>query len=174
MMDAITAFDAIVVVLLILSTLMAFARGFMRELATLGAFIAALAAAYFANKYLHAAFARFLPQDTPAYLPSLILFVAFFLLVYVIVAWFGANLSRSIQGVEGIGLLDRVTGAAFGFIRGAVILVFFVFLLRMALDQDRIPEWIRTAQSYSLLESGADYVAESAPELARSPAADQP
>ena len=128
MMDAITAFDAIVVVLLILSTLMAFARGFMRELATLGAFIAALAAAYFANKYLHAAFARFLPQDTPAYLPSLILFVAFFLLVYVIVAWFGANLSRSIQGVEGIGLLDRVTGAAFGFIRGAVILVFFVMV----------------------------------------------
>ena len=71
-------------------------------------------------------------------------------------------------------MLDRVTGAAFGFIRGAVILVFFVFLLRMALDQDRIPEWIRTAQSYSLLESGADYVAESAPELARSPAAEQP
>ena len=109
MMDAITAFDAIVVVLLILSTLMAFARGFMRELATLGAFIAALAAAYYANKYLHSAFARFLPQDTPAYLPSLILFLAFFLLVYVIVAWFGANLSRSIQGVEGIGMLDRVT-----------------------------------------------------------------
>lgn len=174
MMDAITAFDAIVVVLLILSTLMAFARGFMRELATLGAFIAALAAAYFANKYLHAAFTRFLPEDTAPWLPSLILFLAFFLLVYVIVAWFGANLSRSIQGVEGIGLLDRVTGAAFGFIRGAVILVFFVFLLRMALDQDRIPEWIRTAQSYPLLESGADYVAESAPELARSPAAEQP
>ncbi|RIJ22358.1 CvpA family protein [Henriciella barbarensis] len=173
-MDAITAFDAIVVVLLILSTLMAFARGFMRELATLGAFIAALAAAYFANKYLHPAFTRFLPQDTSPWLPSLILFLAFFLLVYVIVAWFGANLSRSIQGVEGIGLLDRITGAAFGFIRGAVILVFFVFLLRMALDQDRIPEWIRMAQSYSLLESGADYVAESAPELARSPASAQP
>ena len=52
MMDALTAFDAIVIVLLIISTLMALARGFMRELATLGAFIAALAAAYYARLFL--------------------------------------------------------------------------------------------------------------------------
>lgn len=174
MMGALTAFDAIVIVLLILSTVMAFARGFMRELATLGAFIAALAAAYYARLFLRDTVVRFLPEDTPAWLPDLVLFLSFFLLVYVIVAWFGANLSRSIQGVEGVGFLDRITGAAFGFARGAVVLVFFVFLLRMALDQDRIPEWIRTAQTYSMLESGADYVEESAPVLSHSAEASQP
>ncbi|WP_156807800.1 CvpA family protein [Henriciella marina] len=174
MMGALTAFDAIVIVLLILSTVMAFARGFMRELATLGAFIAALAAAYYARLFLRDTVVRFLPEDTPAWLPDLVLFLSFFLLVYVIVAWFGANLSRSIQGVDGVGILDRVTGAAFGFARGAVVLVFFVFLLRMALDQDRIPEWIRTAQTYPLLENGADYVEESAPALSHSAEASQP
>lgn len=168
MMDSLTAFDAIVIVLLILSTIMAFARGFMRELATLGAFIAALAAAYYARLFLRDGFATFLPEDTPAWLPDLILFVSAFLLVYIIVAWFGANLSRSIQGVDGVGFLDRLAGAAFGFVRGAVVLVFFVFLLRMGLDQDRIPEWIRTAQTYSMLEDGADYIAESAPALSHS------
>ena len=114
MMDALTAFDAIVIVLLILSTIMAFARGFMRELATLGAFIAALAAAYYARLFLRDGFATFLPEDTPAWLPDLILFVSAFLLVYIIVAWFGANLSRSIQGVDGVGFLDRLAGAAAG------------------------------------------------------------
>ena len=142
MMDALTAFDAIVVVLLILSTLMALARGFMRELATLGAFIAALAAAYYARLFLRETVAQFLPGNTPAWLPDLVLFVGVFLLVYVIVAWFGANLSRSIQGVDGVGVLDRFAGAAFGFIRGAIVLVFFVFLMRMALDQDRCFIWV--------------------------------
>jgi membrane protein required for colicin V production len=169
MMDALTAFDAIVIVLLILSTLMALARGFMRELATLGAFIAALAAAYFANQYLLAGFKRFLPEDLPTWLPSLILFITFFLLVYIVVAWFGANLSRSIQGIEGIGFIDRFAGALFGFARGAVVLIFFVFLMRMALDQDRIPEWIRNAETYPLLENGAEYIEENAPAVAQQP-----
>ena len=48
MMEALTAFDAVAIVIVIVSTLMALARGFMRELATLGAFIAAIAAAFFA------------------------------------------------------------------------------------------------------------------------------
>ncbi|WP_233356003.1 CvpA family protein [Henriciella aquimarina] len=165
MMDALTAFDAIVIVLLIISTLMALARGFMRELATLGAFIAALAAAYYARLFLRDAVSSIMPGDSPDWLPDLILFLGFFLLVYVIVAWFGANLSKSIQGAEGVSVFDRVAGAAFGFFRGAVVLIFFVFLMRMALDQDRIPEWIRNAQTYPLLEEGAAYVERHAPEV---------
>ena len=165
MMDALTAFDAIVVILLILSTLMALARGFMRELATLGAFIAALAAAYYARLYLRDPLAQVLPEGTATWMPDLILFVGAFLIVYVIVAWFGANLSKSIQGADGVSIFDRFAGAIFGFLRGAVVLVFFVFLMRMALDHDRIPEWIRTAQTYPLLEKGAVYVETHAPEI---------
>ena len=165
MMDALTAFDAIVIVLLIISTLMALARGFMRELATLGAFIAALAAAYYARLFLRGTLSGIMPADSPAWLPDLILFLGFFLLVYVVVAWFGANLSKSIQGAEGVSIFDRVAGAVFGFVRGVVVLVFFVFLMRMALDHDRTPEWIRNAQSYSLLENGALYVERYAPQV---------
>ena len=39
MTEALTPFDAIAIVLILISALMAVARGFMRELATLGAFI---------------------------------------------------------------------------------------------------------------------------------------
>lgn len=165
MMDALTAFDAIVIVLLIISTLMALARGFMRELATLGAFIAALAAAYFANKFLNGFLVSLLLADSPDWLPSAILLLGFFLLAYVVVAWFGANLSKSIQGAEGVSAFDRIAGAVFGFVRGAIVLIFFVFLMRMALDHDRIPEWIRDAQSYPMLENGAEYVERYAPQV---------
>ena len=166
MMEALTAFDAVAIVIVIVSTLMALARGFMRELATLGAFIAAIAAAFFARKFFVGPLTDILPDTAPAWLPDVIIFVTAFLLIYVIVAWFGANLSKSIQGVDGIGLLDRLAGGVFGFARGGVVLVFFVYLLNLAMDEDQIPEFVSQARTYPIILSGADYLKERAPELA--------
>ncbi|MEL6664784.1 MAG: CvpA family protein [Pseudomonadota bacterium] len=166
MMEALTAFDAVAIVIVIISTLMALARGFMRELATLGAFIAAIAAAFFARKFFVAQLDSLLPSDSPAWLPDAIIFVVVFLCVYVAVAWFGANLSKTIQGVDGIGLLDRVAGGLFGFARGGVVLIFFVYLLNLGLKQDQIPEFVTQARTYPLISAGANYLGERAPELA--------
>ncbi len=166
MMEALTAFDAVAIVIVIVSTLMALARGFMRELATLGAFIAAIAAAFFARKFFVAPLGDLLPEGSPAWLPDAIIFVGVFLIVYVIVAWFGASLSKSIQGVDGIGLLDRIAGGLFGFARGGVVLVFFVYLVNLAMDQDQIPAFVTQARTYPIITSGADYLKTRAPELA--------
>ncbi|MGC6500437.1 MAG: CvpA family protein [Henriciella sp.] len=169
MMDALTAFDVIAIVLVILSTLMALARGFLRELATLGAFIAALAAAYYINLYLNRALTDALPETLPDWSATALLFVGTFLVIYVAVAWFGANLSKTIQGVDGVGLVDRLAGGVFGLARGAVVLVFFIYLLNLAMDQDQIPEFISQSQTYPLIERGADYLAAQVPESAAPP-----
>jgi membrane protein required for colicin V production len=166
MMEALTAFDAVAIVIVIVSTLMALARGFMRELATLGAFIAAIAAAFFARKFFVVPLTEFLPSSAPSWMPDAIIFVVVFLIVYVAVAWFGANLSKSIQGVDGIGLLDRLAGGVFGFARGGVVLVFFVYLLNLAMDKDQIPEFVSQARTYPIINAGADYLQDRAPELA--------
>ncbi len=166
MMEALTAFDAVAIVLVIVSTLMALARGFLRELATLGAFIAAIAAAFFANRYLNQPLMDMLPASLPKLTPTIILFVGTFLVIYVIVAWFGSSLSRSIQGPDGINLLDRVAGGVFGFARGAIVMVFFVYLLNLAMDEDQIPEFVSQARTYPIILSGADYLRQRAPELA--------
>ena len=158
MMEALTVFDAIVVVLLIVSTLMALSRGFMRELVTMGAFIAAIAAGYYARRFFRDDLAGLLPEGTADWVPDVILFVGLFLIVYILIAWFGASLSKSIQGVEGVDVLDRLAGAIFGFVRGVLVLVFFVFLMDLALEPERIPEWIRKSQSYPLLVDGAAYL----------------
>ena len=166
MMEALTAFDAVAIVIVIVSTLMALARGFMRELATLGAFIAAIAAAFFARKYFVVQLDNLLPANSPSWMPDAIIFVVVFLLVYVAVAWFGANLSKTIQGVDGFGLLDRVAGGLFGFARGGVVLIFFVYLLNLAMDRDQIPEFVTQARTYPLIAAGANYLGDRAPELA--------
>lgn len=165
MMEALTAFDGVAIVIVIISTLMALARGFMRELATLGAFIAAIAAAYFANRHFAGPLEGILPSSLPSWAPTAIMFVGVFLIIYVIVAWFGASLSRSIQGPEGISIIDRIAGGLFGFARGGVVLVFFVYLLNLAMDRDQIPEFVSQAQTYPMIAAGANYLKSQAPEI---------
>jgi membrane protein required for colicin V production len=125
MLETFTAFDGIALAVLLISAVMGFARGFLRELATLGAFIGALAAAFFARRYLRDDVASLLPEGTSPFAADLILIAVAFIIVYIAVAWFGQNLSRNIQGADGIGMFDRFAGVLFGFVRGGIALVFF-------------------------------------------------
>ncbi len=165
MTDALTAFDAVAIAIIILSALMALARGFLRELATLGAFIAALAAAYYARIYLRDGVAGMLPDDGPDWLADLLIIAFVFVGTYAVVTWWGHRLSRNIQGVEGVGLIDRLAGLIFGIARGAVAVVLFVYLLQLLLEEDRIPEWISQARTYPHFEAAADYMNENAPRI---------
>lgn len=170
MLDFVTAFDAIAVAVIAISAIMAFARGFLREIATMGAFIGALTAAFYARKFLRDDLAALLPENLSEFdvgiftipVPDLVLIVSAFIGVYVLVAWFGQRLSRNIQGADGIGMFDHVAGLAFGIARGIIALVFFVVLLDLALDESRIPAFIQNAACYDLLSSVADYVNENA------------
>ena len=166
MTEALTAFDAVAILLIIVSALMALARGFIRELATLGAFICALAAAYYARRAFRDPIAGALGDGTATWMPDLIVMATAFIAVYALVAWFGQRLSKNIQGVEGIGLIDRVAGLAFGVARGAVAIVFFAYLIQLGMEEDRIPPWIAEARTYPYFASAAAYVNENAPRLA--------
>ncbi|MEQ8300482.1 MAG: CvpA family protein [Hyphomonas sp.] len=170
MLDFVTAFDAIAVAVIVISAIMAFARGFLREVATMGAFIGALTAAVYANKFFRDDLAAILPENLSQMdlgvvtipVPSLLLIVTAFIGVYVLVAWFGQRLSKNIQGADGIGMFDHVAGLVFGIARGIIALVFFVVLLHLALDESRVPAFIQNAACYPALSSVADYVNENA------------
>jgi membrane protein required for colicin V production len=170
MLDFFTAFDAIAVAVIVISSIMAFARGFLREIATMGAFIGALTAAIYARKFFRDDLAALLPENLSQLdlgiftLPTadMLLIVSAFIGVYVLAAWFGQRLSKNIQGAEGIGMFDHFAGLAFGAARGAIALVFFVVLLHFALDESRIPGFIQNAACYDVLSSVAEYVKENA------------
>ncbi|MCU0731055.1 MAG: CvpA family protein [Hyphomonas sp.] len=168
MLENISAFDGIALGIIIISAIMAFARGFLRELATLGAFIGALAAAYYARKFLHGTVADLLPAGSHPLAPDIILVVSAFLIVYVIVAWLGQALSKSIMTNGDIGLFDHIAGLVFGVIRGGVALVFFAVLLSVGLEDDRVPPFIQDSFSYPILAKAADTVTGEAREVSRS------
>lgn len=170
MLENISAFDGIALSVILISALMAFARGFLRELATLGAFIGALAAAYYARKFLHSKVADLLPEGSHPLAPDIILVVTAFLIVYVIVAWLGQSLSKSIMTNGDIGLFDHIAGLLFGVIRGGVALVFFAVLLSVGLEEERVPPFIQDSLSYPILARAADAVTGEAREVSRSAA----
>ncbi len=174
MLESISAFDGIVAAVIAVSAIMAFARGFLRELATLGAFIGALAAAYYARKFLSAPVAGLLPEGTHPLAPDIILVVTAFLIVYVIVAWFGQSLSKSIMTDGDIGMFDHIAGLFFGIFRGAVALAFFAVLLNVAVDHDRVPPFITESFSYPHLERLADRITGEAEEMGRTREAGRP
>ena len=170
MLENISAFDGIALAVILISALMAFARGFLRELATLGAFIGALAAAYYARKFFHGEVANLLPAGSHPLAPDIILVVTAFLIVYVIVAWLGQSLSKSIMTNGDIGLFDHIAGLVFGVIRGGVALVFFAVLLSVGLEEERVPPFIQDSLSYPILARAADAVTGEAREVSRSAA----
>lgn len=171
MLENISAFDGIALGIIIISAIMAFARGFLRELATLGAFIGALAAAYYARKFFTGYLAGLLPPGTHPLAPDIILVVVAFLIVYVIVAWMGQSLSRAIMTDGDLGLFDHIAGLFFGVIRGVVALVFFAVLLSVGLEDDRVPPFIQDSFSYPLLDRAADAITGEARQVSRGAAA---
>jgi membrane protein required for colicin V production len=168
MLENISAFDGIALGVILISAIMAFARGFLRELATLGAFIGALAAAYYARKFFTGYVAGLLPEGTHPLAPDIILVVTAFLIVYVVVAWLGQSLSKSIMTNGDIGLFDHIAGLFFGVIRGVIALVFFAVLLSVGLEDERVPPFIQESLSYPLLAKAADAVTGEAREVSRS------
>lgn len=167
MLENISAFDGIALGVIVISAIMAFARGFLRELATLGAFIGALAAAYYARKFLQGTVADLLPAGSHPLAPDIILVVSAFLIVYVIVAWLGQSLSKSIMTNGDIGMFDHIAGLVFGVIRGGVALVFFAVLLSVGLEQERVPPFIQDSLSYPILAGAADAVTGEAREVSQ-------
>lgn len=161
-----TAFDAIAIVIIIISALMAVARGFMRELATLGAFVAAIAAAYYGRLLLRDQLAGALPENLPTWTPDAILVAAIFIITYVVVAWLGQRVSRSVHGPDGLGPMDRIAGLIFGVVRGVIAMIFFVLLVQLALPAEKIPPWIQDGRLYGPLATAADYVHSNAPRIA--------
>jgi membrane protein required for colicin V production len=174
MLENISAFDGIALGVILVSALMAFARGFLRELATLGAFIGALAAAYYARKFLTGWVAGLLPPDSHPLAPDIILVVTAFLIVYVIVAFLGQALSKSIMTNGDIGLFDHIAGLVFGVIRGGVALVFFAVLLSVGLEEERVPPFIQDSFSYPFLAGAADAVTGEAREAGRGTGGETP
>ncbi|MDV6343709.1 CvpA family protein [Nitrosomonas sp. Is37] len=115
-----TIFDYIVLGIVSISVLLSITRGVVREVVSLLGWIIA----FFVASHYAANFEPLLPQTVEdGSLRMLIVFVMTFFVALVVVMVCSLLLSKLVNSV-GLGFIDRILGAVFGFARGVLIVLF--------------------------------------------------
>lgn len=157
-------FDAAVVGVMGLSCVLAFFRGFVREVLSLSAWVCAgIVTLYF--------FPSLAVTLEPKF-KSAVVASGFSTLGIYIVALIGFSLLNTailkfIKSGTDVGLLDNWLGLFFGVLRGAFLISLGFFLMTIVLPEDDYPKGIKEAKTLSYVERGAIIVANISPKYLR-------
>ncbi|MEP0520962.1 MAG: CvpA family protein, partial [Hyphomicrobiales bacterium] len=148
---SLTILDGILLGIMLISAFLAMMRGFVREVFSIGTWVAAAAAALFFHPYV-------LPYVEP-YVGNDLLSVALsaaavFFVTLIIVSFITIRISDFILD-SGAGPIDRTLGFMFGAARGLLIVVVALMIFNGLVQRENRPEWVTNAQSLpTLLEIG--------------------
>jgi membrane protein required for colicin V production len=146
--------DLAVLVIIALSAIFAFARGFVREALSIAAWVGAAAITLFGFDSVYGLTQRFV---TTPLLAELIagagLFLASLILLTILTGFVAGFLQWS-----ALTPIDRTLGLAFGIARGLILVSVAYFVIDITLPPNDRPSWLREAKSQPLLEQGAGIV----------------
>ena len=148
--------DLAAIGVLVVSAIMAFLRGFVREVLGIAAWIGALIAAFAMRPTVRPLFEGFV--DAP-WLADGLAVGSVFLVVLILLTLVVHAIASRVED-SALGGVDRSLGAVFGLARGAFVLVLAYIIAGLFLPQiDRWPEAVLQARGLPLVVSGARTVA---------------
>lgn len=146
--------DLAVIVVVLLSAIFAFVRGFVHEVLAvgswLGAAIATLIAFPFAQPFTRQYIAIPLVADIAT---GAVLFLVVLILLSILTHWISGKVQKS-----GLGALDRSLGLLFGLARGAILVCLAWIFLIYVMPREDHPNWISEARSLPLVEQGSGII----------------
>jgi membrane protein required for colicin V production len=159
----ITGFDILVGAVLIISGLLAYARGFVHEVLSIAAWIGA----FFITVYLFPVAQPFAHQYIEAVLlADITAGAALFIVSLIVLSMLTRAISRRIRD-SALNALDRALGFVFGLVRGAVIVCLAYIGIAMLWPPADQPAWMREARSMPLVETGAAWLKSLVPDETR-------
>jgi|GEM_PF-203580 len=145
--------DIVVLIVVAISALLAFARGFAKEVLSLLGWLGAVLITVFLFPYVEPYALDLIGNK---WLARIATGVGIFILAMVVLSVFSNFISESIQN-SFIGGLDRVLGIFFGVFRAWVLLsVFYIAISVFYEQEEHIPPDIRGAKSAPAITLGAD------------------
>lgn len=155
--------DLAVLAVMLLSAILAFARGFIRETLSIGGWVGAIIlalafykpASVFLEPYIHSEIVR----QAAAGLGILIV-------ALVILSFFTHWVAGAVRG-SALSAVDRSLGVLFGLARGAVLVSLVYLLGTMLFPEKEHPDWIAQARTRPLLQEGAGILANLIPDSLR-------
>jgi membrane protein required for colicin V production len=156
-----TGFDILVLIVVGVSALLAFARGFVREVLSMLALVFGVLAALWGLPVFRDG-AR--EHIDPPWMADVVLVVVLFLVVYVGVRVLTGRIHEWVHDSEPLGMLDRSAGLLFGVARGFVILALGVLAVTSVARAELQPKFLTEARFYPLLALMGDSLKHLAPE----------
>jgi membrane protein required for colicin V production len=156
--------DIVVIAVVAISALIAFLRGFVREVLTIGSWLGASLVTLYGFPLLQPKFEQWISSKLAA---DIVCGISLFLGSLIIFSILSHMVARFVRG-SALTAVDRSLGLLFGLVRGA-ILVSLAYMLIFALD----PNILRGARTTPMMARGAEILRDMAPkELANDLPAD--
>jgi membrane protein required for colicin V production len=161
-MDAlpINGLDLAVIVVLLVSALLAFMRGFVHEVLSIGAWVGAALAALYGLPLAQPLARKTIPIDWAADAAAA---VVLFLVALLVLSFATSALSKTVQA-SALNNLDRSLGFVFGLARAGVILSILLIATDWLMDKSARPDWMQKAKTLPAVELGADVLRELMPD----------
>lgn len=176
--SALNAFDYIVLTIVGLSTLFAFARGFIQTVMSFIAWIGSIFIAVYLFPYVQPVVAGHIHNPIVA---NTVTFLGTYFVLLIAFIILGLQLLYVVEALR-FGPIDRALGFAFGALRGVVLVTVMFILLTMFLslfgmneqggdqagsqvsNQPNAPDWLAKAQTYDLLRKSASTAVQMVPD----------
>jgi membrane protein required for colicin V production len=166
--------DLLVLAALLISAIIAFFRGFIREILTIGAFVGGALAAYVGGPLLSPLMSQWIgvPDPLPEgqkmphlfdivpydILADALSYGALFIVVVIalsVLSHFTAEAARSI----GLGPIDRTLGFIFGVARAVLLLGILYLPVHFFIDQDTKEAWFQNSKTHFYVETVSKTIA---------------
>ena len=152
--------DIIVLVVVLLSGVLAFARGMIKELLSLIGWLAAALAVLYGLPVFRPLARQVIAEPTVS---DIVAGGLIFVVVLVLFALASGKISEKVKKSH-FGALDRTLGLLFGVARGFVLLsLAYLLLTNWVFKPDEQPQWVESAQTRPVLQAGADILIKLAP-----------
>ena len=150
-MTDIYALDLVLFVLVVASAIIAYLRGFVREVFSLASWIGAAVAAWFAFAPLSAFLSQYVQ---PAVLARIAAGAGGFLAALVLLSIVAGRIAGAIER-SSHSALDRALGFLFGLFRGALIICALYLVGSRLVPPASQPGWVQEARSIPMVAAGA-------------------
>lgn len=141
-------FDILVLIIVGISALLAFARGFVREVLSMAALAIAILAAVWGLPVFREPVRTMVKPDWVADTATV---VCIFLLIYIAVRVLTGRIHEWVHDSEPLGMIDRTAGILFGVARGFAIMAIGVLIITSVAKKEMRPKFMTEAQFYPFL-----------------------
>ncbi|MEQ8666166.1 MAG: CvpA family protein [Rhodospirillales bacterium] len=159
----INAVDVAVALALLVSGVLAYARGFVHETLAVGGWVGAFFITIEGYPYLQPYARSIIPAELIAdFAAGAFIFIVSLVILSLITRAISSRVKES-----ALNVLDRSLGFLFGLVRGAVLVCVAYIGLEFMVPRDEQPEWITSARTLPLIVKGAAAIASLLPEDAQ-------